>query len=384
MIQFEASLESLDAAAQDDLSARVLDDVEVRAARLFPSITVAGFAPGSVVVTLSGGGSAATLVAVRFMPDSQITMSMACEIAGDIADGTPASYRLAGASARIVSTLAQCRGLPSAVPDQTTTAVPRAELNTNASAADDDGSWWVPIVVVVLFVVLLIGVLIMWRKRERANADVLAGLRTARSSSNPAYVASAGALAPFDNPTYSVGTPQGLGYLDVETSTYNQSINLDTGTGMASAPQRGDDDDLTYADADDDRTYADADALTAHTDGNATTYAVPFKRERANADVLAGLRTARQSSNPAYDASAGALAPFDRNDLAMYDTYDPVSSGGEHHYAIPMDGGAGVAIVNSQTGYIAAEGVSSIYASSSPEYQAAVELGAGDVQNSLA
>jgi len=314
----------------------------VRAVRLFPSNTVAGFAPGSVVVTLSGGGSAATLVAVRFHPASQITLSMACGIASDIADGTPASYRLAGASGRIVSTSAQCRGLPSAVPDRPTTAASQAEHNTSASSADDDGSWWVPILIVVLFVVLLLGVLMMWRKREQANADVLAGLRTARQSSNPAFGASTDAPVAFDNPTYGVGTPQGLGYLQVEgeTRTYDHFVNLDTSSGMAS--QYGGD---TY-------TYTDGDDLT-YTDGDAATYAV------------------------ALEPNALATRPYDTCDTSFVS----VPSVGEAHYAIPMEGGAGVALGNSLTGYAAIEGLG-LYDSPSDQYQTAVEL--GDVQNSSA
>ena len=339
VIQFEASLESLDAAAQDDLSARVLDDVEVRAARLFASITVAGFAAGSVVVTLSGGGSAATLATVRFMPDSQITMSMACAIASDT-DGAQDSYRLIGASGRIVSAMAQYRGV---LIDTTTTDASQAELNTGASAAGDNGTRWVPIVIVVLFVVLLIGAMVMWRKREQANADVLAGLRTARQSSKEgkgAFGASAGSpgAVAFVNPTYGTGTgkPQGLGYLEVEVEPKLHHQFVIGNQSLEMTPQYGGD---TYTD---DAPYADGDDVT---------YAVP-------------------------------LEPGDPTTPA-YDTYDPASvSGGEAHYAIPMEGGAGVALGNSMMGYAATKGAGIYHspANSSPTYQTAVEL--GNAQNS--
>lgn len=115
--------------------------------------------------------------------------------------------------------------------DNTSTFPPdEAEQNRAAgSDTDDDANWWVPIIIVILILAILFAMVLIWRQREKANANVMASLKSSRQISvthpndafNPDITAVApssstlAALEPIDNPTYGVADTGGNGYLDV-------------------------------------------------------------------------------------------------------------------------------------------------------------------------
>ena len=262
LVRFNADLSTLAAAARAATRLRILDDVEARAAMLFPQVVddPTGFAPGTVVVTLHAE-LIGLRVAVSFLSGSRITYSTADAIASDIVDrGIQFRVSTAGFTVVLSTTGASVYTLPHVPADTAATAadpataatittsptvtssaedIDDADSNRAASVADSDAgvAAGVIVLIVLLIFVLLAGALLMMNRREQSNKNVLNSLKTERAmaaTSNPSFVrrsappsnlAAAGQMPEskldgHSNPTYGVATDETMdlnaGYLSVE------------------------------------------------------------------------------------------------------------------------------------------------------------------------